>query len=463
MVQVYRSGEEDAIRVADVVYDYVATADMPEGIKLTTWQDDSRYLRGRLDLLLRNARTSVVLVFLLLAMFLRLRLALWITFGIAFAFLGTIWVLPLLGVSISLISLFAFILVLGIVVDDAIVTGENIHTWFRRTGDGLLSAIKGTQEVSTPVIFGVLTTIAAFVPLLLVPGNTGKIMRVIPLVVISALVFSLIESKTALPAHLKHITDKEVPSHGLRGFWRRFQNRVDAGLRWWIERVYQPVLEFALRWRYATITTFVAVLLLTLGLVGSGRIKFTFFPTVEGENVAAYLTMPLGTPSEVTAETIRLLEQRAMETERQLEAELGEAGKGLFRHVQASVGEQPYLWATRRGAGQAVAPIVGPHLGEVVIELAPAEERTVSAATVASRWRELTGEIPDAVELTFSGSLFTPGAPVNVQFAGPRIEELRVVADQLKARLTEFAGVKDISDSFRGGKKEVQLHITAIP
>ena len=197
------------------------TAELPEGISLTTWQDDSRYLRGRLDLLLRNARTSLVLVFFMLALFLRLRLAIWITFGIAFSFLGTLWVLPFLGVSISLISLFAFILALGIVVDDAIVTGENIHTWYLRTGDGLQSAIKGTQEVATPVIFGVLTTIAAFVPLLLVPGNTGKIMKVIPLVVISALFFSLIESKTALPTHLKHLKHRDTPRRGLRGAWQR--------------------------------------------------------------------------------------------------------------------------------------------------------------------------------------------------------------------------------------------------
>lgn len=461
MVQVYRSGDEDAIRVAEGVYRYVeeAEARLPEGISLTTWQDDSRYLRGRLELLLRNARTSLVLVMLLLSLFLRLRLALWIMFGILFSFLGTLWVLPFLGVSISLISLFAFILVLGIVVDDAIVTGENIYTWFRRTGDGLLSAVKGTQEVATPVVFGVLTTIAAFVPLLVVPGNTGKIMRVIPMVVISALVFSLIESKTALPTHLKHLKHDRGTPTGVRGAWRRLQGRVEAALQWWIENAYRRSLDVALRWRYVTLAAFLGVLLLTVGTVASGRIKFTFFPTVEGENVAAFLTMPLGTSAEVTAETVRFIEQQALETARQLEAELGEEGRGLFRHVQASSGEQPYLWSTRRSAGQVEAQIVGQHLGEVVIELAPAEERTVSAVTVANRWRERTGEIPDAVELTFSGDLFSAGAPINVQLAGPRIEELRVVADELKARLAEFSGVKDITDSFRGGKKEVQLNI----
>jgi multidrug efflux pump subunit AcrB len=461
MVQVYRSGDEDAIRVAEAVYAYVASTGprLPEGISMTTWQDDSRYLRGRLELLLRNARTSLILVIIMLSLFMRLRLAFWIMFGITFSFLGTIWVLPFLGVSISLISLFAFILVLGIVVDDAIVTGENIYTWFNRTGDGVLSAIKGTQEVATPVVFGVFTTIAAFVPLLIVPGNTGKIMRVIPLVVISALIFSLIESKTALPTHLKHLKPDKHPPRGIRGVWRRMQSRVEAGLQWWIARSYRPSLEFALRWRYVTVSAFMAVLLLTVGMVGSGRIKFTFFPTVEGEAVAAFLTMPLGTSSEVTAETIQFIEERALETARELEAELGEEARGLFRHVQASSGEQPYLWATQRGGGQVVAPIVGQHLGEVVIELAPSEERTISAATVARRWRELTGEIPDAVELTFSGDLFSAGAAVNVQLAGPRIEELRVVADKLKLRLSEFPGVKDLTDSFRGGKKEVQLSI----
>jgi multidrug efflux pump subunit AcrB len=462
LVQVFRVGEEDAVAIADAVKAYVerAQGDMPQGIRLTVWQDDSRYLRSRLELLLRNARTSLILVVITLALFIRLRLALWITFGIFFSFMGALWVLPALGITINLLSLFAFVLVLGIVVDDAIVVGENIYTHQARSREGLQSAIRGAQEVMVPVFFGVLTTVAAFAPLTTVPGNTGKIMKVIPLIVIPVLLFSLAESYLVLPTHLRHIHVKDFEEvHGVRGWWRWVQNLVDAGLQWWIGRVYRPSLEWCLRWRYLTLTSAVVVLLVTAALVVGGRIKFVFFPSVEGENVAAFLTMPLGTSAEVTAETVRRIEAAAFALQEQLIRERGEEARTLFRHVMASVGEQPYLTAMRRGGGRIAAQITGAHLGEVQIELAPAEERTISAVEIANRWRELTGPVPDAVELTFTGTLFTPGDPINVQFTGPDMEELRQVAERFKERLAGFTGVKDIADTYRAGKQEIKLRI----
>jgi len=462
LVQVFRVGEEDAIAIADTVKAYVERAqqDMPQGIQLTVWQDDSRYLRSRIELLLRNARTSLILVVITLALFIRLRLALWITFGIFFSFLGALWILPGLGITINLLSLFAFVLVLGIVVDDAIVVGENIYTHQSRSREGLESAIRGAQEVMVPVFFGVLTTVAAFAPLTTVPGNTGKVMKVIPMIVIPVLLFSLLESYLILPAHLRHIHAKDFEEvHGLRGLWRRVQNVMDAALQWWIHKIYKPSLEWCLRWRYLTLTSSLMLLLLTAALVVGGRIKFVFFPSVEGENVAAFLTMPLGTPAEVTAETVRKLEAAAFALREELKRERGEEAQNLFRHIMASVGEQPYLTAMRRGGGRIAAQVTGAHLGEVQIELAPAEERTISAVEVARRWRELTGPIPDAVELTFTGTLFTPGDPINVQFVGPDTEELRLVAEKFKERLAGFAGVKDIADTYRAGKQEIKLDI----
>ncbi|WCJ60209.1 efflux RND transporter permease subunit [Fontisphaera persica] len=462
LVQVFRVGEEDAVAIADAVKAYVARAqgDMPQGVQLTVWQDDSRYLRSRLELLLRNARASLILVVVTLALFIRLRLALWITFGIIFSFLGALWVMPALDVTINLLSLFAFVLVLGIVVDDAIVVGENIYTHQARSREGLESAIRGAQEVMVPVFFGVLTTVAAFVPLTTVPGNTGKVMQVIPMIVIPVLLFSLAESYLMLPTHLRRIHAKDFEEvHGLRGIWRGIQNGVDAGLQWWIGRVYQPSLEWCLRWRYLTLVSALMLLVVTGALVAGGRIKFVFFPSVEGENVAAFLTMPLGTSAEVTAETVRRIEAAVFELREQLIRERGEEARTLFRHVMASVGEQPYLTAMRRGGGRIAAQITGAHLGEVQIELAPAEERTISAVEIANRWRELTGPVPDAVELTFTGTLFTPGDPINVQFTGPDMEELRQVAERFKERLAGFTGVKDIADTYRAGKQEIKLRI----
>lgn len=462
LVQVFRVGEEDAVQIADTVKAYVERAqqDMPQGIRMTVWQDDSRYLRSRLELLLRNARTSLILVVITLALFIRLRLALWITFGIFFSFMGALWVLPGLGVTINLLSLFAFVLVLGIVVDDAIVVGENIYTHQARSREGLESAIRGAQEVMVPVFFGVLTTVAAFAPLTTVPGNTGKVMKVIPLIVIPVLLFSLVESYLVLPAHLRNIHAKDFEQvHGLRGLWRAVQNAMDAALQWWIRRIYQPSLDWCLRWRYLTLTAALMLLVFTAALVAGGRIKFVFFPNVEGENVAAFLTMPLGTPAEVTAETVRKIEAAAFKLQEELIRERGEKERTLFRHVMASVGEQPYLTAMRRGGGRIAAQITGAHLGEIQVELAPAEERTISAVEIANRWRELTGPVPDAVELTFTGTLFTPGDPINVQFTGPDIDELRQVAERFKERLAGFTGVKDIADTYRAGKQEIKLQI----
>ena len=216
VVQVFRVGNESALDIADKVQEYVEEArhSMPEGIALTTWQSFADYLRSRMDLLIRNGRTGLVLVFIILALFLQFRLAFWVTLGIPISFLGAIWLMPWLGASINLISLFAFILVLGIVVDDAIIVGEIVFTRQQGGGEALKGAISGTQEIATPVIFAVLTSVAAFVPLLTVPGTMGKVMKLIPLIVIPCFLFSLVESLLVLPSHLSHKRKSPSPSRG---------------------------------------------------------------------------------------------------------------------------------------------------------------------------------------------------------------------------------------------------------
>lgn len=462
LVQVFRVGDQSALEIADRVEAYVREAQrrMPEGITLTVWQNDASFLRSRLDTLVRNGRSGLVLVFLTLALFLRFRLAAWVSFGIFVSFLGTLWVLPALGVSINMISLFAFVLVLGIVVDDAIVVGENVHTHQQRHGEGRRGAIEGVQEVVKPVVFAVLTTVAAFVPLTLVPGNTGKVMRVIPLIVIPTLLFSLLESLFVLPEHLSHLPPNHVgAARGLAGWWRRFQGGFATGLDRLVQRHYRRLLERALEWRYLTAAVGLVVLMITAALVLGGRVRYQFFPPVEGDYVAAFVTMPLGTPVELTAEVVAKLEASARQVQRELDARQVAGKGGIFRHMMASVGEQPYLTTQRQGVGNFVRQIAGSHLGEVTIELAPSEERAISSTRIAERWRELTGPIPDAVELVFSADIFSPGDAINLQIAGPKLEELRVVADKVKARLAEYEHVSEIADSFRAGKQELKLNI----
>jgi multidrug efflux pump subunit AcrB len=461
LVQVFRVGKQDALRIADQVKSYLAEAQprMPEGISLNIWQDMSRVLRDRRNLLMRNAATGFALVILILALFLNLRLAAWVSLGIPISFLGAMWVMPGLDLSVNMISMFAFIVVLGIVVDDAIIAGENIHRHQQRHRQGLKGAIDGAREVAVPVTFAVLTSVAAFLPLLTVAGLMGKIMRVIPLIVIPCLLWSLVESLLILPAHLSHLRPRPPePAHrSISSAWRKFQGRFADGLESFIDRFYTPVLDLALRWRYLTAAIGIATLLLTMGLVRGGFVRFFFFPDVESDFVSAALTMPPGTPVEVTSDAVLHLERTAEQVRREVEQSHGE---DVFKHMLSAIGEQPFGRAQQQNAGGAQAQEISSHLGELTIELLPAEDRTVSSTTIAEAWRKAAGRIPAAVELRFTASLFQAGDDIDVQLTGSDIPELRSAADELKLALAEYSGVYDIADSFRAGKREVKLNIT---
>jgi multidrug efflux pump subunit AcrB len=458
LIQVFRVGDEDAIAVANAVKEYVEEAKMqlPEGIELTIWGDDSQVLRSRLDLLFKNGRSGLILVFVFLALFLRLRLAFWVALGIPISFLGAIWLMPYFGVSINMISLFAFIVVIGILVDDAIVVGENVFSQYEQGKSGVEAAIAGVKGVAVPVVFAVLTTLAAFWPLLTVEGVSGKIMRFIPIIVILTLIFSLFESLFILPSHLSHLRRPGPPAPGWRGIWRRFQDGFNARFQRFVQRAYRPSLEFGLKNRYIALSGFVFTLFLTIGLVGGGWVKFVFLPRIDADNVVARLTMPLGTPVDVTEKAVRSLEETAL----RLGGEFG-GERPLVRHVLVSVGEQPSL-SQSGGPSPAQGGFSGSHLGEVDLELIPSEERTVSSTLIANRWREMTGDIPDAVELSFSSSLFSPGAPIFIQLASADASALRAAADKLKSRIRDYPGVFDVADSLREGKREIKLEITPV-
>ncbi len=457
LVQVFRVGDENALDVAEAVKAYVAKTQpsMPEGIQLTTWQDDSRVLQDRLSLLLRNGRAGLLLVLLGLALFMRLKLAWWVGIGMVISFFGAFWVIPQYDISINLLSLFAFILVLGIVVDDAIVVGENIYTHFEKGKTGLRAAVDGAQEVSVPVVFAVLTTVAAFTPLLNVPGNIGKFMVVIPIIVIATLLFSLIESLFILPAHLSHLKQKDVKKEakGIGARWTKFQDRFANGLKNFANTRYRRLLDFALRFRYHTIALAVGTLIITVSLVAAGRVQFTFMPDVEADNVVALLKLPEGTPADVTAANIERLEASA----RQLRNEFNGGEEAVIQHMLSTIGDQPFI-SNQAGPVQQSIRKSG-NIGEVNIQLFPAEERTVTSPDIARRWRELTGPIADAEALTFSSSLFNAGDPINIQLAGNDYERLLAATEDLKAYIAEYPGVFDITDSFQDGKKEIKLNI----
>jgi multidrug efflux pump subunit AcrB len=457
VVQVFRTGDQSPLDIVDKVMAYVddAQARMPEGVSVVAWRDAAKILKDRLSVLARNGSQGFALVVLILALFLRFRLALWVSVGLMISFLGAIWLMPVFDVSVNLISLFAFILVLGIVVDDAIVVGENIHRHQHRLGDGMRGSTLGAQEVSIPVTFAVLTTVAAFFPLLTVQGTIGKIMRVIPLIVIPTLLFSLVESLFILPGHLSHYHHHKKKSwFFLSRLWKHYQGKFADRVEWFIMSVYKPSLAIALEWRYASVAFGIATLLITAGLALGGHVRFVFFPAVEADYISAALTMPQGTPAEVTRLAVAQLEASA----RRIEEEVEENNGPVFRHILAAVGEQPYKASQQANFGGS-GDQGGGYLGEVTIELEPAENRSVSSEDLATRWREETGVIADAEELTFVASIFNPGEDINVQLTGNDIGDLTRAADEIKEILSGYAGVYDIAHSFREGKEEIKLDI----
>ena len=450
IVSVFRTSGQSTPEISSLVRDYVDRAQrtLPPGISLAVWQDAGDVVRARHSLMIQNGMSGFVLVFIMLALFLELRLAFWVSLGIPISFLGAIMLMPANDVTVNIMSLFAFVLVLGIVVDDAIIVGENIYSHQKRHGDNLRGSIEGTREIATPVIFAVLTTVAAFTPLMFVPGAFGKFFKVIPLVVIPCLLFSLLESLDILPAHLAHL------KHRPAGVRSRVQGRVADGLMWFARSVYRPHLENFLRWRYVTAAVGVSALILTVGMVLGGWIGFHFFPTIEADFVAASITMPQGTPAQVTSEAVQRLDAGAKRLRHQL---MEETGLDYFRHIYASVGEQPR--ASTGGPGAAFGGITAGHVGGVMIELAPAENRDLTSEDLGNRWREATGPIPEAVGLTFSSSAIASGDDLDILLIGRNMVELRTAADEVKAQLRGFSGVHGITDTFLAGKLEMQLDI----
>lgn len=502
IIRVSRVGNQDILDITAAVGEYLAIAGsrLPEGVELTVWNDNSKLLRDRLDTLLSSARQGFLMVLILLALFLRPRLAFWVSVGVPVAFLGALFLSSALGMSIDGISLFGFILVLGILVDDAIVVGENVYSTQQREHSLLAGSIKGTQQVAVPVIFGVLTTVAAFMPFLFAPGTMGQIFSVIATVVMCCLAFSLIESQLVLPAHLGHLSVKSaageigllmIPLGGiilLELAWdvrsyaalciatasalfalhlagganpiarriihlqSRFAHRVER----LINVPFRDLVIRAIAYRYITISLALVALLSSIGIVASGRLPFSFFPPLESDQVIAKLTMPLGTPASITNQAVLHLEKTARRVADKLAANNPSAPP--VTHILAAVGNHPSS-SSGNGPGSNEVAASGGHLGEVTMQLTPGQTRDIETREVANIWREASGPIADAIELKFNTSLFTIGNAIDIQLEGDNIDDLRAVAATLREKLAEYPGVIDITDSFRSGKQELKLRI----
>ncbi len=380
--------------------------------------------------------------------------------GIPISFLGGLWLIPEFGVTINMISLFAFIVVLGIVVDDAIVVGENIFNYLEEGMKPIDAAIRGVREMAMPVTFAIITTVAAFAPLLFVAGNMGKVMRQIPIVVIMVLLMSLVEALLILPAHLSGAgTLFHRIMDPILGPIERVQARVQRGLQWFIRGPYRSSLELALEWRYLTVAVAMVFLFLSVSLVAGGFLKFSFMPKVDSDNMVALLTMPQGTPVEQTAAILERIEAGAIRLAADHDEAQPDGRPSVIQHISATVGQHPTggghgPMATRQSGGDSS------HLGEVNVELLGGEDRDVGSAELLRVWREMVGEVPGAVSLTFQANMFSAGDPVSVQLAHRDFNVLLQAVDRLKTIIAEYPGTKDVADSFLPGKKELKLTLT---
>lgn len=432
---VYRVGNQNILDVSRELHEYVDNPStyIPEGIHLDVWQDSSVYFKSRMDLLSENAISGLALVFIILLLFLRAQLSFWVSLGIPISFMGAFMLLPHFDGSLNMISLFAFILVLGIVVDDAIIVGENVFTKHREGIGGVQGAILGAQEVQKPVIFSVITTIIAFAPLIMLPGPEGKLMKVIPIVVICTLIFSLIESLLVLPSHVSGISSDKFDRIPVIG---TIQRKFSTGMEAFVDRVYSPFLEVCLRWRYTTLFGFISVLIIALSLMASGWLKVVFFSTIEADTASATISFAQNTTPEAVRDGIKRVERAALDLKDELKVETG--------HEQIL---------------NVFTAFTSDTAGRIVLEMAPSENRKLSGQNITRRWEDGVGDIRDVVELEFKATLNQPGSMLDIELSSSSLSDLKLAADGLKERMASINGLYQITDSFQRGKQELQIEL----
>ena len=460
-VEVFRTADEKVLDIVAAVEQHLDEAvipSLPVGVGLEIWNNDADILQDRLGLLVKNGLLGLTLVLLALAIFLEIQLAFWVAVGIAVSFVGTFAVMAVLGVSINLMSLFAFILAVGIVVDDAIVVGENIYAEREKGTRGVAASIRGARRITGPVIFAVLTTVVAFCPLFFIPSSIGKIVGTIPIIVISVLMFSLLESLLVLPNHLSHLPDRGARSSGQRvHFVGRIQSRVEVALKRFVEGPLDRSLRFATGQPSLVIATGIALIIVCVAMIPAGVIKVDFMPSVEADLVVASLEMPEGTPVRRTSDVADALEEAGYRAVGQLLSVRNEDVESLLSGVNVTIG----LGARQSGPGGASTENADPraNIAAVEFKLVTADQRDVSATDFQQAWREELGPLPEAKALTITAELIGFGLPVHVELSHPDPARLVSIGDTVIERLREFDGVFDVQADQDQGLREIQLDL----
>jgi multidrug efflux pump subunit AcrB len=459
ILSVVKTEDEDAIAIAADMREFVDSknASLPETLHVTMWSDRSVLIEARINVLVRNGLIGLTIVFIMLWMFLDLRLSFWVGMGIPVSLSGALALMWAIGATINMISLFGLIMVLGIIVDDAIVIGEAIYV-HRKSGEApLVAAVNGVREVGLPVLGAVTTTIVAFLPLFFISGIMGKFIGILPVVVICALATSLIEGFFLLPAHLNHLPElngHQERGHPWKNAFRRMRRRTSNGMEWFVEHVYGPLVAFAIRWRYVTVSISVAVMLGTIGMFQGGFIKFVFFPRIDGNDLVATVEFPRGTPFEVTQDAVDRTVSALHEVASGFETASGDP---MIRNIYAVAGQVGVVNSDSIVGGLSSS---GSHIGEVRVEMLGTEERGIHFEDINLAWEKTVGSIPGAVRQSFTGmEAGPPGAAIEIWLLGHDMDQLLGGADMLKAKLGGYDGVYQVADDFRRGKNEVRFRL----
>ena len=434
LVQVMSGPGVDVVKLSEEVKQYLekARGEAPAGVTLTLWEDQSEMFSGRIETIVSNFVTGLILVMITLLLFLRPIIALWVGVGIAVAFAGGLAFLPSLGVSFNMISTFAFLLVIGVIVDDAIIVGEAIHSKVEDGETGVDAAVNGAKMVIMPVVFAVLTTMIFFAPWMMLSGGNAEFTRAISLVVIMALVFSLVESLLILPAHLSHLKPSNPKSRIIRT-----QQKIANSIVWLAQNVYRPVMKRALQLRYLTAACFVGAMILSVGLLSNGIVKTVFFPEVESDQIEITVDLPEGTPYSRTLEVLKQIQI----AEKQLVEEVNTQSAGE--------GELIENWYTRSRDNQVLA----------LVKLVPPETRALTAKETAERLRELIGEVPDAEKISVNYQNSNNGPPIEYVLNSTSLEDLNSAAEDLMAKLRSYEGVYNVVNDSQSSAEEVRFSL----
>ncbi len=450
-VRVSRSDTQDTIEMEQAIKAYLETVQLPDGMDIQIWRNTTDILRDRISLMVRNGILGYILVFLSLLLFLDLKLAFWTSLGIPISFMGGLLVVAFTGITVNMITLFALIIVLGIVVDDAIVAGESIFNEQEKDPSNKNAVLDGIALIKAPVTIGVLTTIAAFAPLIFSTGAMAQIMLPVPIVVIGILGISLVEAFYILPAHLVST------SRWSRGLLASLRDTTQASLARFIECRLLPAISLCLRFRYASVALGCATIIITVGIFQGGIVRFIFFPQIDSDHITVNLKMPTGTPFETTYKYAAQILEAGEQMVRDGDAEIGGEGS-MLEAISFTVGSQG---ADTTGPSASNSSSNATNLAQIRMELVPGDERPFSSGELERKWRKNSPMIPGVESLTFRSSLVRSGDDIDIEISHRDEAVLGLAAEHLKDSLAMISGVSQVADSFEPGKREYVFELTS--